>query len=128
MKNHIIAIGISSYQAVRLLSYAAKDAKDFYYLFTNNIGDIGYSRLLIDSEATLATIRSSLGAELEQHVSTEDTLFFFFSGHGAIAVSRIVRGILTIYFLLTPPMIFQALLYLSNIYEIGSQESCVKIS
>lgn len=92
MKNHIIAIGISSYQTVRPLSYAAKDAKDFYYLFTSNIGNIGYSRLLIDSEATLATIRSSLGAEIEQLVKTEDTLFFFFSGHGAIAVSQDSEG------------------------------------
>jgi len=92
MTNHIVAIGISSYQAVRNLSYAAKDAKDFYYLFTNNIGAIGYSRLLIDSEATLATIRNSLGAELEQLVGTDDTLFFFFSGHGAIAVSQNSEG------------------------------------
>jgi len=92
MKNHIIAIGISSYQTVRPLSYAAKDAKDFYYLFTNNIGAIGYSRLLIDTEATLATIRSSLGAELEQLVGTEDMLFFFFSGHGATAVSQDSEG------------------------------------
>jgi hypothetical protein len=92
MTNHIVAIGISSYQAIRSLSYAAKDAKDFYYLFTNNTGNIGYGRLLIDSEATLAAIRSSLGAELERLVGIDDTLFFFFSGHGAIAKSQDSEG------------------------------------
>ena len=88
MANHILAIGISSYQIIRNLKYADKDAKDFYYLFKNNVGDIGYSRLLVDSEATLAAIRSALGTELEKLVSVEDTFFFLFSGHGAIALSQ----------------------------------------
>ena len=92
MTNHIVAIGISSYQAIRNLRYAAKDAKDFYYLFANNIGDIGYSSLLIDSEATLAAIRSSIGVELERLLGADDTLFFFFSGHGATAVSQDGEG------------------------------------
>ena len=92
MANHILAIGISSYRGIRNLQYAAKDAKDFYYLFTNNVGDIGYQVLLVDSEATLASIRNSLGVELQRAAGVDDAFFFFFSGHGALAASQEGEG------------------------------------
>lgn len=87
MKHHIISIGISKHQNsfVNNLSYAAKDAVDFFNLFTDNIGNIGYKKLLIDSEATLTQIRTALGSELQNEIKTEDTLFFFYSGHGTTA-------------------------------------------
>jgi len=91
--NHIIAIGISIYQAVRNLQYANKDAREFFYLFENNVGNIGYNRLLVDSEASLAAIRNALGVELEKNVGHEDTFFFFFSGHGAVATSQDGKGL-----------------------------------
>jgi hypothetical protein len=92
MANHILAIGISSYRGIRSLQYAAKDAKDLYYLFANNVDDIGYQVLLVDSEATLASIRNSLGAELQEAVGVDDAFFFFFSGHGALAASQEGEG------------------------------------
>lgn len=88
MANHIIAVGISNYQGVRHLQYADKDAKEFYFLFERNVGDIGYKRLLVDSEASLAAIRNALGAGIEENLGNEDTFYFFFSGHGAIAKSQ----------------------------------------
>lgn len=87
MKYHILSIGISKHQHsfVNSLQYADKDASDFYTLFTTNISDIGYKKLLVNSEATLAEIRSALGKELKQLVDIDDAFFFFFSGHGATA-------------------------------------------
>jgi len=85
MKHHILAIGLSKHQYpfINNLSYAAKDATEFFELFTGNVGEIGYKKLLVDSEATLTQIRTALGSELQQEVKEEDALFFFYSGHGA---------------------------------------------
>lgn len=90
MKYHILSIGISKHQHsfVNTLQYADKDATDFYTLFTTNISDIGYKKLLINSEATLTEIRTALGKELRQAVGSDDAFFFFFSGHGATAENQ----------------------------------------
>jgi hypothetical protein len=86
MKYHILAIGISKHQSnSNNLYYADKDAKDFYNLFINNVPDMGYKKLLINSEATLAAIRTALGQELKTAIERDDAFFFFFSGHGATA-------------------------------------------
>ena len=87
MKYHILSIGVSKHQNsfVNTLQFADKDATDFFTLFTSNIDDIGYRKLLVNSEATLAEIRSALGKELKQAVNRDDAFFFFFSGHGATA-------------------------------------------
>jgi len=84
MKHHVVSIGISQHQlAGNNLQYAAKDATEFFKLCTSNLKDIGYSKLLVDSEATLGQMRSAIGTELLASVSKGDALFFFFSGHGA---------------------------------------------
>ncbi len=90
MKYHILSIGISKHQNsfVNTLQFADKDATDFYTLFTFNISDIGYKKLLINSEATLTEIRTALGKELRQAVGNDDAFFFFFSGHGATAENQ----------------------------------------
>jgi hypothetical protein len=67
------------------LQYADKDAADLYALFKDNIGDLGYNRLLVDSEATLSEIRTSFGKDLQQNIESDDAFFFFFSGHGTTA-------------------------------------------
>ena len=54
-------------------------------MFTSNISDIGYKKLLVNSEATFTEIRTALGKELRQAVGSDDAFFFFFSGHGATA-------------------------------------------
>lgn len=90
MKYHILSIGISKHQHsfVNTLQFADKDATDFYTLFTSNISDIGYKKLLINSEAALTEIRTALGKELRQAVGGDDAFFFFFSGHGATAENQ----------------------------------------
>lgn len=86
MKHHILSIGVSKHQnAAADLSYAAKDAREFFSLFTTNIGNLGYNRLLVDSEATLGQIRAALGLDLQQAIAPGDAFFFFYSGHGVIA-------------------------------------------
>lgn len=85
MKHHIISIGISKHQnAQHSLIYPSKDAQEFYDLIADNIDSIGYRKLLVDSEATLARIKSSVGSELRKSVSTDDNVIFYFSGHGTI--------------------------------------------
>jgi hypothetical protein len=89
MKYHILAIGVSKHQNdIKSLEFADKDATDFYTLFTNNVPDIGYKKLLVNSEATLSAIQTALGQELRQAAGGEDTFFFFFSGHGATAEDK----------------------------------------
>lgn len=87
MRHHIVAIGISRHQSsfIHNLSYAAKDAGEFFDLFTNNIESVGYQKLLIDSEATLSQIRTALGGKLLTEVEEDDVFFFFYSGHGTTA-------------------------------------------
>lgn len=83
MKHHILAIGISKHQISSAnLNYAQKDALEVYNLFIENMPDIGYHKLLIDSEASLAQIRTALGKELQESVSPDDAFFFYYSGHG----------------------------------------------
>ncbi|MCK4729733.1 MAG: caspase family protein [Candidatus Aenigmarchaeota archaeon] len=85
MKHHIVAIGISKHKNPgNNLAYADKDASEFFTLFKQNIGDIGFNRLLIDQEATLSEIKTALGKELRENVKPEDSFFFFYSGHGAL--------------------------------------------
>lgn len=86
MKHHVLAIGISKHQNPSAnLSFAAKDASEFFDLFTTNIGNIGYKKLLIDSEATLSQIRTALGQELQLAIEDGDAFFFLYSGHGVVA-------------------------------------------
>jgi hypothetical protein len=86
MKYHIISIGISNHKNSDYnLSFASKDAKNFHSIILHSFDNIGYNRLLIDSEANMSEIRSVFGNELKHQVNNEDTLFFFFSGHGTIA-------------------------------------------
>ncbi len=70
------------------MQYADKDAKEFFSLFTSNLPDLGYKKLLINSEATLGQIRSAIGTELKDAIKAGDAFFFFYSGHGAIGQSE----------------------------------------
>ena len=50
--------------------------------------ELGYKKLLVNSEATLGQIRSAIGTELKEAISPEDAFFFFYSGHGAIGQEK----------------------------------------
>jgi len=85
MKHHIVAIGISKHKnSAANLAFAEKDASEFFTLFAQNIGEIGYNKLLIDQEATLSEMKTALGKELLEAVGPDDAFFFFYSGHGAL--------------------------------------------
>lgn len=86
MKYHLLSIGISKHQDPQAnLRFASKDASEFFSLFTQNISNLGYSKLLTDNEATLSSIRTALGTELENQIEADDCFILYYSGHGAIA-------------------------------------------
>ncbi len=98
MNHHILAIGISRHQNLPSnLQFAAKDASEFFNLFVDNIGNLGFRKLLIDSEATLSQTRTALGIELQKAVHPDDAFFFFYSGHGVIAMDMIEESVETHY-------------------------------
>jgi len=77
-------IGINEYQNTRKLRYAVNDAKEFHKLLIrhNKIPKENVT-LLINQEATLANIRSSLGTQLKNKAGKEDMVIIYFAGHGA---------------------------------------------
>ena len=73
MKYHILSIGISKHQNPEAnLQFASKDAADFFALFTQNVSNIGYKKLLTDNEATLSSIQTALGSELLRNFMTRN--------------------------------------------------------
>jgi len=79
-----VVIGINNYPNIRTLKYAVNDARLFY----NHL--VKYSKipaeninLLIDREATLTRLRSTLGTHLKNKAGKEDMVIIFFAGHGA---------------------------------------------
>ena len=86
MKYHILSIGISQHQDPRAnLNFASKDASEFFTLFTQNVPNLGYKKLLTDNEATLSAIRTALGTELQNLIGPEDGFVLYYSGHGTVA-------------------------------------------
>ena len=84
---HAIVIGISNYQHIGALPDAVlNDARDVTAILTSH-DYCGYEdrnlHLLLDGDATLTRIRQALSAMAEVS-RPADTVFIFFSGHGAI--------------------------------------------
>jgi hypothetical protein len=78
-----VIIGIDQYPNIRKLKYAVKDARALYNHF------IDYMRLpkeniilLINEDASLTNLRSTLGTHLKRKAGKEDTVFIYFAGHG----------------------------------------------
>jgi hypothetical protein len=79
-----VVIGINDYQNIRKLRYSVNDANSFYYhlVDVNKIPSKNII-LLIDEDATLTKIRSSLGTQLKNKAGKEDMVIIYFAGHGA---------------------------------------------
>jgi len=79
-----VVIGINVYQNIRKLRYAVNDANSFYHhlVAVNKIPSKNII-LLIDEDATLTKIRSSLGTQLKNKAGREDMVIIYFAGHGA---------------------------------------------
>jgi hypothetical protein len=79
-----VVIGIDRYQNTRHLKYAVKDARAFYeHLIRNNRIPRENVTLLINQEANLIKLRSTLGTHLKNKVGKEDMAIIYFAGHGA---------------------------------------------
>ena len=79
-----VVIGINSYPNVPALKYAVNDAKAFYQILINvNRVPEENVTLLLESDATLANLRSTLGTILKQKADKKDTVIIYFAGHGA---------------------------------------------
>ncbi len=79
-----VVIGIDSYQNVRHLKYAAKDATAFYQYLIKKIRIPQENvSLLLNEQAHLYKIRSILGTHLKRKAGKNDMVIIFFAGHGA---------------------------------------------
>jgi hypothetical protein len=79
-----VVAGINNYLHTRSLKYAVSDAKLFYDYLThyNNIPKENVS-LLLDQQATLTQLRSTMGTHLKNRAGKDDMVIIFFAGHGA---------------------------------------------
>ena len=79
-----VIIGIDKYQNFRQLKYAVNDAKAFYnYMTKNNWIPPENVTLLLDEDASLKNIKSTLGTTLKKKAGKDDQVIIFFAGHGA---------------------------------------------
>ena len=79
-----VVIGISSYKAVRSLQYADKDAQAFYEYLVNQVGiPKDNATLLMNEQATLTTLKRTLGTDLKRKAGEKDTVIIYYAGHGA---------------------------------------------
>jgi hypothetical protein len=79
-----VIIGINAYPGAPPLKYAVNDARAFYRLLVkdNQVPAENVS-LLLDENATLGRIRSTLGTSLKQKAGKDDMVIIYFAGHGA---------------------------------------------
>lgn len=79
-----VVIGINRYDKVRPLRYAVNDAKAFYdHLVRFSQIPPENVTLLLDQDATLTRVRSTLGTHLKNKAGKDDMVIIFFAGHGA---------------------------------------------
>jgi hypothetical protein len=83
-KVYAVVIGINKYKNLPTLKYAVNDAREFYrYLTEVNQVPKDHVWLLLDEEATLDKLRSTLGTLLRRRAGRDDTVIIFLAGHGA---------------------------------------------
>jgi len=81
---YAVVIGINKYKNLPSLKYAVNDAREFYrYLVEVNKIPKNHVWLLLDEEATLDKMKSTLGTSLRQNAGKDDTVIIFLAGHGA---------------------------------------------
>jgi len=79
-----VVIGVNDYPHFRKLRYAVNDAKAFYeHLVHYNKIPAENVTLLLDQEADLTKLRSTLGTRLKNKAGKEDMVILYFAGHGA---------------------------------------------
>jgi len=81
-----VVIGIGKYQhsGINSLNYTVADAESIYKFLTTDGGfDADHVKLLTDDDATTKNIKSALGQFLSRKAMENDTVFIYYSGHGA---------------------------------------------
>jgi len=80
-----VVIGINKYTHLPPLKYAVNDAREFYrYLVDVNKVPEENVWLLLDEDATLDKVKSTLGTRLRRSAGKEDTVIIYLAGHGAM--------------------------------------------
>jgi len=80
-----VVIGINKYIHLPSLKYAVNDAREFYrYLVDVNKVPEGNVSLILDEDATLDKVKSTLGTRLRRSAGKEDTVIIYLAGHGAM--------------------------------------------
>ncbi len=78
-----VVVGISKYKNIPSLKYASRDAQEFYrYLTEVNRVPKDNIWLLLDGEATLDKLRSTLGTHLRRKAGKDDLVMIYLAGHG----------------------------------------------
>jgi hypothetical protein len=79
-----VVVGINDYANTRRLKWAVNDAKAFYRHLVDviHIPDENVT-LLLNQDAGLSRLRSTLGTHLKKMAGKEDMVIIYFAGHGA---------------------------------------------
>ncbi|MGD8471184.1 MAG: caspase family protein [Desulfobacteraceae bacterium] len=79
-----VIMGIDSYPNIRPLNYAVADARAFYDLLVmDNQVPPENVFLLLNEQATLPALRSTLGTKVKNKAGADDMVIIYFAGHGA---------------------------------------------
>jgi hypothetical protein len=80
-----VVIGISDYDKMRDLKYAAEDARAFAQYLTEDVGvPADHIKILLNNQATALKIKDALGDFLKKTAKKEDEVIIYFAGHGAV--------------------------------------------
>jgi uncharacterized caspase-like protein len=79
-----VVVGINDYPQLPKLKYAVNDAKEFHRLLVekNQVPPENIT-LLLNDQASLKNLRSTLGTKLKNAAGLDDMVIIFFAGHGA---------------------------------------------
>jgi hypothetical protein len=79
-----VVVGINDYPHTRRLKWAVNDARAFYRHLVDVIQIPPENvTLLLNQEASLSRLRSSLGTHLKKMAGKQDMVIIYFAGHGA---------------------------------------------
>jgi hypothetical protein len=90
-KFYALFVGISQYEHLLKLSKCTTDAKDLHELLAQNGYERAHMSLLLDEDATKSAISHRLDW-LARRAGPNDTVLFFFSGHGAQRIGGFEAG------------------------------------